>query len=61
MGRRGRIKIRSRFEPTRLAGDNLRLAYEVVVPVRRAAIANDETEQRLAKPQKQRFRQEQSR
>lgn len=37
MGRR-ELVIRVRFEPVRQAGDNLRVAYEQVIPVRRRLV-----------------------
>jgi hypothetical protein len=41
MGRgvaRGRPVIRVRFEPARLSAEHLRIAYELVVPVRRVRV-----------------------
>jgi len=36
--RRRELSIRVRFEPARLAQDNLRLAYELVLPMRRRQV-----------------------
>ena len=55
------LKIRRQFEPTRLAQDNLRLAYEMVAPVRRATIQSAKQDQVLKSAPIEPRRQEQAR
>jgi len=51
MGRE--LVVRVRFESTRLAKENLRVAYELITPVRRSALRTPRLQAKEAEPASQ--------